>query len=80
VRAVRVRDVAARGLSADFTLETMGSPSGTIEVRRGKLPWFLFASSETIPLASGVTVHRGLFDASFELAVTPSEAVRITLG
>lgn len=74
-----VRNIAARGLRREFTIEYQGSAGGSVEVRRGPFPFFVFSSSETMPLASGMKVLRGFFDASFELAVIPNQPLQITV-
>ncbi len=82
VRTVLARNVAARGLWREFDLvveSASGPVGGTLEVRRGFLPLFLLASTTSQPIAARVRAERGSFDASFELAITPTHPVRVTI-
>lgn len=78
-RAVFVRNIAARALVRSFTIEGAGL-EGEVEVRRSMLPFFIAASTERMPLKSGMVVRRKFFDASFELAITPSRAGKISVS
>ena len=79
VRTVLARNVAAGGLVREFEITFEGEVPGTLEIRNGMLPFFFFARSRTEPLLSGARARRNFLDASFELAVIPSEPVRITV-
>lgn len=74
-----VRNIAARGLSRTFSLRTGHAVDGAVVVRSGPLPFFLLAGRREYPLADGLTLHRGFFDASFEVTVTAEEAVNVRL-
>jgi hypothetical protein len=76
---VLVRNTAARGLARTFVLRTAHAAPGSVEVRSGALPFFIGAGRRVLPLADGMTIARGFWDASFEIAVTPSEAVNVRL-
>lgn len=76
---VLVRNIAARGLARTFVLRTAHAAPGSVEVRSGALPFFIGASRRVLPLADGMTIQRGFWDASFEIAVTPAEAVNVRL-
>jgi hypothetical protein len=82
VRTVLVRNVAARGLWREFdvVVEGEGDPvGGTLEVRRSFLPLFLLASTAFHPVVARMRAERGYLDASFELAITPTHPVRVTI-
>ncbi len=76
---VLVRNIAARGLSRTFALRIGHAVGGSVVVRSGPLPFFLLARRREYPLADGLALHRGFFDASFEVTVTTEEAVNIRL-
>lgn len=79
VPTVLIRSYAARGLIRTFTLTAEGV-QGTIEIRRSYFPLFIFASRQSLPFTSGMSVQRGFFDASFDVvmnATSPCE-VQVT--
>ncbi len=75
-----VRNFAAGGLVRDFALQFEGPATGTIEVRRGPFPFFLLASTRAEPLVSGARVRRGVFDASFEIAVIAERDMDVAIA
>ena len=77
VRTTLIRNVAARGRSATFVLWIDSQVAGSVEVRHGPFPFFLFAGRSEVPLVDGLEVRRGFFDASFELAVTSASDVQV---
>lgn len=76
---VLVRNVAARGRLRTFVLRTAHPATGTVTVRSGPLPFFLGATRRVHPLADGLPLRRGFFDASFEVVVVADEAVNVRL-
>ena len=63
-----------------FTMRFAAPGVGRVEVRRGPLPFFLFARSTKEPLIDGMTVRRRFFVASFfELAIEADQDVDMTL-
>ena len=79
VRNTLIRNVAARGRKATFVLRVDRPVDGSVEVRNGPIPFFLGASRKEFPLVDGLEVHRKFFDASFELVVTASVEVQVTI-
>lgn len=77
-RTVLVRNIAARGLARTFTLTAPGA-TGEVEVISSALPFFLLKGSQKLNFKSGMKVPRKFFDASFELAITPSADIELTL-
>jgi hypothetical protein len=75
-----VRNVAARGLVRTFTVRTNHPATGELVVRSGLLPFFIASKRQVFPLADGLEVKRGFFDASFEVLVTPDADVHILLA
>lgn len=59
---------------------TAGEGWGVVEVRRGMLPFFWFASREQFPAGASHQVERRFMDASFELAVVATVALEATLS
>jgi hypothetical protein len=76
---VLVRNIAARGLARTFVLRLGHAAPGSVEVRSGALPFFIGAGRRVLPLADAMTIKRGFWDASFEIVVTPTEAVNVRL-
>ncbi len=74
-----IRNVAARARKAMFVLRVDRPVDGIVEVRNGPFPFFLGASRKEFPLVDGLEVHRKFFDASFELVVTASAEVEVTI-
>lgn len=77
-RTVLVRNIAARGLVRDFTL-TAHEATGEVEITSSALPFFLLKGTQKLPFESGMNVRRKFFDASFELAITPTTDIELTL-
>ncbi len=69
----------ARGRARTFVLRVGHDAQGSVRVRSGALPFFIGAGHRVLPLADGVTVARGFWDASFEVVVTADEAVNVRL-
>jgi len=60
-------------------LRTGHAVGGTVAVRSGFFPFFLGAGRREFPLADGLTIRRGFFDASFEVVVTADADVNVRL-
>jgi len=74
-----IRNIAARGRARTFVVRLSHGVGGSVEVRSGPLPFFLGASRQMLALSDGLTVHRGFFDASFEVIVSADQDVNVRL-